>query len=193
MSGVITMTGYKEFVDLFGNVTILHVVEVIFAGLFLYFCYKKLREHFIKTHEAEAMRDKQLAEALAAVGKYPQYRQQSLEIQEKLENEIQESRASQIEAQKKTDEAISGIVERLERMEELSQRRERNKLRDTLIQSYRYYTNQDLNPSRSWTRMEAEAFWDLFHDYEDAGGDGYMHTHVQPAMEQLVIIEMTKI
>lgn len=190
---MVETTGLKAFINLFGDITILHAVEVIFAGLFLWFCYKKVKEHLIRTHDAEETRDRQLKEALEAVGKYPQYRQQSLAIQAKLESEIQESRASQIKAQEKTDEAISGIVERLERMEELTQRRERNKLRDTLIQSYRYYANPELNPSRSWTRMEAEAFWDLFRDYEDAGGDGYMHTHVQPTMEQLIVVEMTKI
>ena len=37
--------------------------------------------------------------------------------------------------------------------------------------------------------MEAEAVWGLFRDYEEAGGDGYMHTVVQPAMEKLRIRE----
>lgn len=35
--------------------------------------------------------------------------------------------------------------------------------------------------------MEAEAFWELFHDYEADGGDGYMHSVVQPTMEELFI------
>lgn len=38
--------------------------------------------------------------------------------------------------------------------------------------------------------MEAEAFWELFRDYEDAGGDGYVHTEVQPAMERLTVLEV---
>ena len=38
--------------------------------------------------------------------------------------------------------------------------------------------------------MEAEAFWELFREYEEAGGDGYMHTEVQPAMERLLIVEV---
>lgn len=75
-------------------------------------------------------------------------------------------------------------------MKEENKRRERNKLRDRLLQSHRYYTNKKVNVRQGWTRMEAEAFWELFHDYEDAGGDGYMHTVVQPEMEQLRIIEM---
>ena len=35
--------------------------------------------------------------------------------------------------------------------------------------------------------MEAEAFRELFGDYERAGGDGYMHSVVQPAMNRLRI------
>ena len=76
---------------------------------------------------------------------------------------------------------------RLDSVEETNKRRECNKLRDRLLQNYRYYTNEATNPSKSWTQMEAEAFWGLFRDYEDAGGNGYMHSVVQPAMEELFI------
>ena len=38
--------------------------------------------------------------------------------------------------------------------------------------------------------MESEAFWDLFKEYEEADGDGYMHTEVQPAMNLLTVLEM---
>lgn len=86
--------------------------------------------------------------------------------------------------------AQQDTLNRLVRMEELSEQRDRNKLRDLLLQNYRYYTNKDTNPSQTWTRMESEAFWELFRDYELAGGNGYMHTDVLPAMERLVIVEM---
>ena len=38
--------------------------------------------------------------------------------------------------------------------------------------------------------MESEAFWELFREYEEAGGNGYMHTEVLPAMQRLNIIEV---
>ena len=38
--------------------------------------------------------------------------------------------------------------------------------------------------------MEAESYWALFGDYEDLGGDGYMHTVVQPEMNKLDVIDM---
>ena len=77
-------------------------------------------------------------------------------------------------------------------MEEQNKRRERNKLRDVLLQNYRYFTNKETNPSQTWTRMESEAFWELFKDYEDAGGNGYIHSTVLPEMERLIVIEVGK-
>ena len=129
-----------------------------------------MRDHLIKVHESEKKRDEQLHEALEAVRKYPEYRRKS---------EIQALRKSQEEN-----------MERLVAMEELTKRRERNKLRDRLLQNYRFYTNPETNPNMSWTRMESEAFWELFRDYEDAGGNGYVHTEVLPAMERLTVIEV---
>ena len=75
-------------------------------------------------------------------------------------------------------------------MEKDTKRRERNKLRDRLLQNFRYFTSKEKNPLQAWTRMEAEAFWELFKDYEDVDGDGYVHSEVQPAMNLLEVIEM---
>ena len=159
--------------------TVLNVVEIVLAGMFLWFVYKKIKEHFIKIHDAEVERNEQIKEALLAVRKYPEYRQQSLDIQQKLEGEIQALRISQEKNEK-----------RLEKMEEDTKMREQNKLRDRLIQNYRYYTNKHTNPSQTWTKMESEAFWALFKDYEESGGNGYMHTEVQPAMNKLLVVDM---
>lgn len=175
------MTGFDEFAKLFGEISVLSLIELILAGVFLYLVYKKLRDYLIKVHESEKKRDEQLNEALEAVRKYPEYRKQSVQIQQNLENEIQALRKSQEENMK-----------RLVAMEELTKRRERNKLRDRLLQNYRFYTNPKTNPDMSWTKMESEAFWELFRDYEEAGGNGYVHTEVLPAMEKLIVIEVGK-
>lgn len=139
----------------------------------------QIRDYLIKKYEAEKEKDKELKEALEAVRKYPEYRQQSIKIQEKLENEIQELRKAQ-------DEHTCRLLQ----MEENSQRRERNKLRDRLLQNYRYYTSKEHNPHQEWTRMESETFWECFADYENMNGNGYMHSVVQPEMNLLGIIEM---
>ena len=85
---------------------------------------------------------------------------------------------------------INTIIARLETMEEHDKRRERNSLREKLLQSYNYYVIN--NPSKSWTNMEAEAFWELYRDYEGAGGNGFIKSTVKPAMESLKIIEVYK-
>ena len=172
------MTGLNNFIDLFGQVTLSTVVELVLAGVFLYLIYKKVRDFLIERYEAEKARDQRINEALEAAHKYPEYRAQSIKIQQTLENEIQVIR-----------EAMERYNTRMEQMEEDSRRRECNKLRDRLLQSYRYYTNPETNPDKSWTQMEAEAFWELFRDYEEAGGNGYMHTVVQPAMAELIVRE----
>lgn len=175
------MTGLDQFLETFGNITISQVVMVVLSIVFVVLVYKKFRDYLIKKHEIEKERDVEIKECLTAVRKYPEYRQQSIKIQELLEGEIQELRSMQQEN-----------TERLLRMEEQDKRRECNKLRDMLLQNYRYYTNKERNPSQSWSKMEAEAFWELFRDYEELGGDGYMHTEVQPAMQRLAVTEFGK-
>ena len=175
------MSGIDEFLKLFGNITVADVVVVILACVFLFSVYKKIKDYLISKHESEALKNEQLKEALESVRKYPEYRQQSIAIQKLLEDEIQELRTMQADT-----------TARLIRIEEQNQKRECNKLRDILLQNYRHYTNKTHNPSQSWTRMESEAFWDLFRDYEEAGGNGYIHTVVQPEMERLIVVEINE-
>lgn len=180
------MRGLDEFLALFGGVTISQIVKVAFAILFMFLIYKQIKQYIQgKINEqnmriaAEKQRDADIQEALVAVRKYPEYREQSIKIQELLEGEIQELRIMIQE-----DKARIANVEQQERV------RERNRLRDTLLQHYRYYTDTGRNPSQSWNVMEAEAFWALFKDYEALGGNDYMHTTVQPAMQRLKVVSV---
>lgn len=173
------MTGLEEFLTVFGNFTVANAIYIIMAIIFLVFVYKKFNEYLIEKHEAERKKDEQIKKALDAASKYPEYRKQSIEIQEKLENEMQEIK-----------NAIEEHTKRLEKMESDSRKREINRLRNTLLQNYKYYTDKTKNPLQAWTKMESEAFWDLFSDYEDMGGDGYMHSEVQPKMQLLTVIDM---
>lgn len=162
------MTGLDEFLELFGNIKLSTIVTLILAIIFMVLIYKKIKDYLVKKYESDKERDTQLKEALECVQKFT-----------KLENDIMELK----EAQKEH-------TERLVKMENDSKRRECNKLRDRIIQNYRYYVSEQHNPMKAWTRMESEAFWDLFGDYEDTGGDGYVHSEIQPAMNLLTIIEI---
>lgn len=179
------MVGLNEFLELFGDITILQLVWFILAVVFVVASYRKFRDYLIKKHENEKVKDDKINKALAATEKYPEYRRQSLEIQKMLKDEIQDLRRNQ--------EALTNsqnkIMERLASMEERTDRRDRNKIRDILLQNYRYYTNKETNPTQSWTRTESETFWELFRDYEEAGGDGYMHDDVMPSMQKLRVID----
>lgn len=173
------MTGLKEFLDTFGHMTIAQIVVVLLALGFLYAIYKKINDYLMKKHDAEQERAAQLHEALEFAKKSPEYRKQSIEIQQHFEHEILDLKT-----------VFNEMCERLTKLEEQNKKKERNKLRNLLLESYRYYANKEKNPSQSWTVMEAEAFWELFRDYEDAGGNGYMHTVVQPEMERLTVVEV---
>lgn len=182
------MKGLDAFITVFGDITVLKVVEYALAVICIYMLYKKISKIVIDQHEAQKLKDEQLKEALDGVHKYPEYRRQSLQIQQELKGDIQELR----DAQKELREAQKEIINHLTEMEEQKKRRDRNKLRDLLLQNYRYYTNKETNPSQSWTKMESEAFWELFTDYEDMGGNGYMRTEVMPAMQRLIVTEVGK-
>lgn len=184
------MTGLEEFEALFGDVTIATLIEMAVVIAFMVKIYRKvkgyiderkadwLKEETAKEakEKAEKERDRKLDAALAAIGKYPEYRAQSIRVQKELEQKIGELKKSQ-----------DANTKKLHQMEENQMRESRNRLRDTLLERYRYYTDPSRNPSQSWTSMESEAFWELFGDYERAGGNGYMHTEVQPAMNRLRI------
>ena len=173
------MTGLDEFKEVFGSFTVLNAVELVLAILFCYLIYRKLSKYLIGRYEAGKKKDEQLKTALDAVSKYPEYRAQSIRIQKELQTEIDALRAAQGEQ-----------IARLKKMEDDQTRRERNRLRDHLLQSYRYYTDPACNPDGVWNTMEAEAFWEMFSDYEDVGGDGYIHSVVQPAMNLLKVVEI---
>ena len=176
------MTGSKEFMTVFGDLTLANLAQIIFALVFLFLVYKKVSDYLIKRHDAEQEKDNHIKEALEATKRYPEYRKQSLEIQQQMTKDMQNIRVT-----------LEDHTKRLEKMEEDIKKREVNKLRDTLIRNYTYYTNKDKNPMRAWTKMESEAFWDLFTDYEEMGGNGYMHSVVQPAMLQLNVIDINDI
>ena len=39
--------------------------------------------------------------------------------------------------------------------------------------------------------MEATVFWELFHDYEKLGGDGFVHGTIEPAMRALPVLPIS--
>lgn len=180
------MAGMEEFTQLFGGITLSQVIMIGMAGVFLLGIRRLVKDYLDKRYkakqekdEAEKEKDKKLKTALEAISHYPEYRQHSREIQEELKGELGKIR-----------ESLQDLSNRVDVMEKGRKEEDLHKLRDLLIKSYNYYASPERNPSGTWTRMESDSFKELFGDYEAKGGDGYIHTVVQPAMERLRVVEM---
>ena len=160
------------FLKLFGHYTIGDAITIIIVIGSIIGVYCKLKPYLSAKYD----KSKDIDEMLE---RYPIWHQQSINIQKKFTDAIDELKKGQEENTK-----------RLEDIDKENKKRELNRLRDLLLQSYRYYTNLDKNPMQAWSEMEADAFWEIFADYEDLNGDGHMHAIVQPAMVELTVIEM---
>ena len=84
----------------------------------------------------------------------------------------------------------NSIMQRQEQFEAQARERAKNKLRDRLLQNYRYYGSVERNPKQAWSLIERDAFYDLYNDYTDLGGNGLIHTEVEPKMATLRVIPM---
>lgn len=121
------------------------------------------------------------------VAALPSYRQQSLEIQGQLrtaDNTILET-CQAIQAGVKENQEI--LVQRLDRLE----RREKNSLRQKILQEHRLFTDPIKNPMKAWSEMEHHSFFKLVEDYEELGGNDYVHSDVIPDMNMLAVIPMS--
>lgn len=77
-------------------------------------------------------------------------------------------------------DTINGIVDTLSSMQEKENETKLKELKGSLIRYYNKYKNIG-----EWSKLEKDAFWDLFDDYEKRGGDGYIHSIVEPVMREL--------
>lgn len=169
----------EYFLQLFGDYSIGWAIAAICAIIFLWMCYKKVEKYFSDKAIREKEKDEKIQEVIEQAKQYPKWHQQSIDIQQKFTKAIEGLQEGQRENN-----------QRLEKMELENKERERNKLRDRILQSYRYYTSPEKNPMKAWSEMEADAFWKISEDYENLDGDGYVHTDVHPAMRSLDTIPM---
>lgn len=123
----------------------------------------------------------------ASVAALPSYRQQSLDIQGQL-------RAADSAILEACEAIKAGVQEnqnilnaRLDRLEH----REKNSLRQKLLQEYRLFTDPAKNPMGAWSEMEHHSFFELVKDYEDLGGNDFVHSVVLPSVNKLTVIQMS--
>ncbi len=169
----------EQFINLFGNVTLSQVIAWGIAVTFLYQVWKRFKDYMTKRYEDEQKQQRQIQEVINQVKKYPTWREQSLDMQRQFTESIVELEKGQKEQ-----------AEQLNRMEESNRKRELSKMFNRLLTCFQYYTSNEKNPRQEWTDMEASSFWSMFEEYEELGGNGYMHTEVKPKMDMLTKIPM---
>lgn len=159
-------------IQLFGAIPLSTVIVFIAAVVFLIGIGAKFYSFIVDNHDKQQEKDetlKQIAEDIRVLK----------DNQIRIERSVDHLKEKQEEISVKQNE-----IETRNRLHDL------NKLRDKLLQSYRFYADKNKNPLQMWSEMEKEAFDNLFKDYEELGGNGFMHSTVEPAMSQLGIVSM---
>lgn len=136
---------------------------------------------------ANEERDRRIGVLEEEVGRYPIYREQSRQIQQQLENTDGEI----LDACKAIKEEVAAnhaiMLDRLKRLEN----RDKNTLRSKILEEHRFFTDKIKNPMQAWSEMEHHSFFELVKDYEDLGGNDYVHSVVLPEMNRLDVILMS--
>ena len=132
-------------------------------------------------------KDARIISLETTVNALPGYRAQSLQIQQQLQSTDTEILATLADIKDSMLGNRELLNERLDRLE----RREKNALRQKILQEHRLFTDESMNPMRAWTEMEHHSFFELVRDYESLGGNDYVHSEVLPAMNRLRVIPMS--
>ena len=137
----------------------------------------------------DRIRDQKIATLEAAVASLPGYREQSLQIQQQLQAADTTILATCQQIQAGVAESNRILNARLDKLE----KREKNALREKILREYRLMCSDTLNEMHAWSEMEAHAFFALVRDYEELGGNDYVHSVVLPAVNELEVIPMTDV
>ena len=81
---------------------------------------------------------------------------------------------------KKLTDTVNSMALSFEKMQQKNNETKVKELKDTLINYYNKY-----RVIGEWSKLEKDAFWELFEDYEERGGNGYIHSIVEPVMREL--------
>lgn len=175
-----------EFIQLFGKIPLSTVVIFIAAISFLIATGSKVYKFIVKTHDSLQEKNQVLDDLKRDVRELKEHtasKEQWKELKEKQSN-LEEILNQILETQKI-------LVEKQQTFEEENHSHNVNRLRDRLLQSYRYYTSEVKNPLLAWTEMEKEAFDNLLADYYAQGGNSFVHTKVDPEMASLEVVSLS--
>ena len=120
-------------------------------------------------------------------------RQQSFEKQGSIDKKIDGVQTSLTSMITDLAETQKEIISKVDSLTEQSRKYQLADIRETLLQAYRYYTSESTNGLKSWTEMEANAFWEQYATYKEHGGNGYMESVVKPEMNKLRVIPLSDV
>lgn len=176
-----------ELLQIFGKIPLSDVIIFIAAMGFLVTIGMKVYKIIVSGHDAIQEKEnllEQLQKDIKEIKDNPTVTREEWKILKSKQDSLESVLNEILKTQKI-------LAEKQENFEAENKAHNLNKLRDRLIQSYRYYTSEEKNPLKAWSEMEQEAFNNLFEDYETLGGNGFMHSTVAPAMSALEVISMS--
>ena len=188
------------------------VVSIYFISKFLFKNWGNIKSYFETAYQNRKKKEElyesvqELKEAKKTINDFydaqMKYREKSQELRDRLEEKTDEAIVKSVEANTRSKETLEEIKELKLLLERIQDRQEEidadrkaqkvNELRQDLINAYHYFTSKDRNPDQSWNEMEAHAFWSMFKDYERYGGNDFAHEVIQPAMNKLKEIPITR-
>lgn len=184
------MKADEAFINMFGNLTILHVVEFFFAMYFIIRVSKDAIAFINRKHDEEQQKTADVAEALAGVRAMPAYRQQSVEIQGQLNQKITDVHDEMSNKFDELTKKFDAVMDRLDTMDAESKKRARNRLREELMRGHRMFTDPIKNPMKAWSSLEHDSWFAQYDDYLECDGNGDMKYRICPEMNNLDIIHM---
>lgn len=188
------------------------VVSIYFISKFLFKNWGNIKSYFETAYQNRKKKEElyesvqELKEAKKTINDFydaqMKYREKSQELRDRLEEKTDEAIVKSMEANTRSKETLEEIKELKLLLERIQDRQEEidadrkaqkvNELRQDLINAYHYFTSKERNPEQTWNEMEAHAFWSMFKDYERYGGNDFAHEVIQPAMNKLKEIPITR-
>lgn len=191
----------EAFLKLFGNITILEVIEFVLAVSFLIIAFIKFIKFVNKKHDVDQQRTADIQEALAGARSVPKCQEHSKQVHKELKDEITtvhdnlETKILNLEQKVDTkidglQDTLDGIMQHLKEIDDDRKKRERNKAREELLQGHRMFCDVDKNPMKAWSSLERDSWLARYDDYIECGGNGDMQRRIYPDMCDLMIVHM---
>lgn len=100
-----------EFVQVFGEVSVGKVVVVLSALAFIWKIYDLVKKHLKSKWKEEEEKEKRIQSVLEQASHYPEWRKQSIDIREALNDKINEIMTAQSDSTEKLETVIRHIYE----------------------------------------------------------------------------------